>query len=216
MAGRVDDLTLQAADPHRVAFAHGLVHMRDARRLGTRRDHAAFVLAFDLADALGVIGMMVRHQDVAQPPTGFFERGLDRRRLRHIDRRGGAACRMVDQYAEIVLQAGEQINLRGHVVFPVEPVPAGSSAFTEADATWGQPRLHGGRKTSAIRAILPLWMSSTCAISTPNTSASWPGALSAAAFARAGRIPMGCACSASAMRRPISACSARRPSAASP
>ena len=47
----------------------------------------------------------------------------------------------------------------------------------------------GGPERQPIHAILPLWMSSTCATSTPSALAPWPGASSAAASARAGKIP---------------------------
>ena len=89
--------------------------MGDALRLGARRDDAAFVLRFDFANAGGVIGMVMGHQNVAEPPAGLLERRLDRRGLRRVDRRRRAACRIVNEHAEIVLQAGEQIDFSRHV-----------------------------------------------------------------------------------------------------
>ncbi len=71
----------ERADAHCVALAHRFVDMGNALRLGARRDHAAFVTRFELADAGGVIAMMMRHQDFGEPPAGLFQRGLDRQRL---------------------------------------------------------------------------------------------------------------------------------------
>ena len=92
-----------------------LVHMGDALRFLARRDDAAFVVGFEFADAGGVIGVMMGHEDIREPPAGLFQRGLDRRRLRRIDGCRRAARRVVQQDAVIVLEAGEEIGLRGHV-----------------------------------------------------------------------------------------------------
>jgi hypothetical protein len=60
-------------------------------------------MRFEFTDAGSVIGVMVRHQDIGEPPPGLFERRLDRRGLGGINRGGGAALGIVQQNAEIVL-----------------------------------------------------------------------------------------------------------------
>ena len=87
----------------------------DARGLVVGRDHAALVLLLERLDAAGVVVGMVRHQDVGELPAGALERGLDRACLRRIDRGGGAGRSVVHQDAEIVLEAGELMDLGGHV-----------------------------------------------------------------------------------------------------
>ena len=119
MARRLDDASFERADAHCVALAHRFVDMSNALRLGARRDDAAFVRCFELADAGGVVGMMMGHQNLGKPPAGLFQRGLDRSGFRRIDRCGGAACRVVDENAEIILQAGEQVGLDSHVIFSI-------------------------------------------------------------------------------------------------
>ena len=64
-----------------------------------------------LRDAAGVIVVMMGHQDVGELPAGRLQRGLDRRRLGRVDRGGRAACGIVHQHAEIVLEAEKQAGL---------------------------------------------------------------------------------------------------------
>src|SRR5262249_49454598 len=78
------------------------------------RNYAATMPRLELGDAAGVVGMMVRHQDVGELPAHLGQRSLDRRGLRRIDRRGGAALGVMQQHAVIVLQAGKQMSLRMH------------------------------------------------------------------------------------------------------
>ena len=72
-----------------------------------RRDHAAAVFLLQRRDAVGVVGVMMRHQDVGELPAVGLQRGLDRRGFRRVDRGGGAGRRVVEQHAVIVLQAAE-------------------------------------------------------------------------------------------------------------
>ena len=105
----------ERADFHGVALADGFIDQRDALRFVARRDDAALVRFLQLRDAAGVVAVMVRHQDVGQPPAGPLERRFDRRRLGRIDRGGRAACRIVDEHAEIVGEADEEVGLYGHL-----------------------------------------------------------------------------------------------------
>jgi len=88
-------------------LADGLIDERNVAALGGR-DHAAAVLLLELRNAGGVVGMMMRDQNVGQPPSGHLERLRDRRRFRRIDGGGCSACRIVQQHTEIVLEAEKQ------------------------------------------------------------------------------------------------------------
>ena len=80
-----------------------------------RRDDAAVVTFLERRDAAGVVVMMMGDQDIGELPAGRLERGFDRRRLRRVDRGGGAASPgSCTQNAEIVLQAEKQAGLGGH------------------------------------------------------------------------------------------------------
>jgi hypothetical protein len=59
-----------------------------------------------------VVAVMMRHQDVGQAP---LQRRFDRRRLGRIDRRCCAASGIVDEHAEIVGEAAEEVCLYGHL-----------------------------------------------------------------------------------------------------
>ena len=60
-------------------------------------------MRFQFADAGGVIAVVMRHQNIGEPPAGFFERRLDGRGFRSVNCGGGAACGIMKQNAEIVL-----------------------------------------------------------------------------------------------------------------
>ena len=102
-------------------------------------------------------------------------------------------CRIVHEHAEIVLQAGEQVGLRGHGFFLDSGrvrVPVNQSGIRTVSRNSGRVnpvRAASAPRHKANRAILPPWTSSICAISTPSGSARWRAASSAAASARAGR-----------------------------
>ena len=82
VAGRVDDAAFEPADPRRVTLADGLIDVRNALCLVARGDDAAFVLLLEFANALGVIGVVMGHQNIGEPPAGFLQRRLDRLRPR--------------------------------------------------------------------------------------------------------------------------------------
>ena len=116
MARRVQHAAFERSDLDLAAFADGLVDIGDARGFVTRRDHPAFVLFLEFGNARGVIAMMMGDEDIRQLPAGRLQRGLDRGCFRRIDRGGRAGRRIMQQDAEIVGQAGEQMGLRRHVV----------------------------------------------------------------------------------------------------
>ncbi len=67
-----------------------------------------------------MVVMVVRDEDMAQGPAAPLERFEDRAFFRRIDGRRQPGFRIVDEDAEIVRQAGEEIDIqRSHLVFPV-------------------------------------------------------------------------------------------------
>ena len=114
VAGRLDHAADQRADLHHVALAHRDVDAGNLLRFLARRDHAALVLLLQRLDAGGMIGVMVRDQNVGEPPPLFGKRGFDRRGFRRVDRGRRAGGGIVQQDAEIVLQAHEKMGFCRH------------------------------------------------------------------------------------------------------
>jgi hypothetical protein len=123
VAGRVDDTPFERADADRIALTNRRVYMGNALRLIARRNDAALVMRLEFANALGVIGVMMRDENIREPPAGFGERRLDRGGLWSVDRGGGAGFRIVQQNAEIILEAGKKVRLRGLGPIPDRVVP---------------------------------------------------------------------------------------------
>ena len=84
------------------------------RRFAARRDDAAAVTLLEFLDAAGVVVMMVRHEDIGQGPAGRFSAASTGAGLRRIDRGGRAGGGIVQQHAEIVLEAHEEMDLCWH------------------------------------------------------------------------------------------------------
>ncbi len=114
MTGRLEDAARERAHAHQIALAHGLVDLRNSIGLRVRRHHPAAVALLELLDAAGVIVMMMGHQNVGEPPAGGPQRRLDGGRFRRIDGRGRAAFGIMQEDAEIVLEAREKLGLGGH------------------------------------------------------------------------------------------------------
>ena len=112
MAGGVarglDHAAFERTDAHVVALADLLIdsEMRCASLL--RRNNAAFVMRLERADAGRVIGVVMRDQNIREPPAGLFQRGLDRRSFRGIDRGGRAAFRVVESTPKLSLRQGNR------------------------------------------------------------------------------------------------------------
>src|SRR5262249_25016914 len=102
------------ADRDRVTLTHRLVDIRDALRFMARGDHAAAVAPLQLANAAGVVPVMMGDQDIAELPAGLAQRGFDRSGLGGAARGRGPAPLIVDDHAVIVLQAQEQMGFRRH------------------------------------------------------------------------------------------------------
>ena len=118
MAGRRDAACRKVADFHRIVLGNLHIDRRDFGGLRARRCDLAVIFLLQFGNAAGVIAMMVGDENVGELPAGFLQRGLDGRCLRRIDRRRRAGCRIVYEDAVIILQAAEQMGLRGHGEIP--------------------------------------------------------------------------------------------------
>ena len=104
----------QRADLHHVALAHRYVDLGNLLRFLARRDDAAEVFLLQLGDAAGMIGVVMRHQNIGEAPAFLGERGIDRAGLGRIDRRRRPGRGVVQQDAVIVFQAGEEMGFGWH------------------------------------------------------------------------------------------------------
>ena len=114
MAGRLEHAPDEAADGHEITLANRDVDVGNLRRLLAWRDHAAFVALLELGDPAGVVAVMMRHQNVGEPPAGLLQRRLDGGGLGGIDRRRRPVRGVVKQDAVIVLEAREEVDLGRH------------------------------------------------------------------------------------------------------
>ena len=114
MARRFQHASDQRPDADDIAFAHGHVDIRNLGGFLARRDDAAEMLLLQFGDAVGMIGVMMRHQDVGETPPALGERSLDRRGLGCIDGGRGPGRGIMEQDAVIVLEAGKQVSFGWH------------------------------------------------------------------------------------------------------
>ena len=167
MAWRCDHPCRQGADRDGIAFRDFLIHVRNLSCLLTRRHHSGTVAPFQFAYPGGMVAMMMGDQDVGQFPARRRQCRLDRRGFRRVDCRSGAARRIVDQHAVIVLEAEEQTDLsvRGSDTFLIHGTP-----FVDQDSiTCGRlPRSRSNLRCASC--YLGAWMSSIFAISMPTGS----------------------------------------------
>src|SRR5260370_28472084 len=200
MARRRDHPCRQGAYRDSVAFCDLFIHVRNLKRLGTRRHHPGAVALLQFADPGGVVAMMMGYQNVGQSPARRRQCRLDRRGFRRVDCRSGAARRIVDEDAVIVLEAEEKagLSLRGRDTCVIHGTP-----FVDQDSiTCGRwPRSRSIPRCASW--YLCAWMSSIFAISMPIRSEQWRGGLFGAAFADCGLAAQGCGCWALATPRPI-------------
>ena len=70
----------------------------------------ASALALITREPMGVIGVVVRVQDVRQPPTLRFELGRDRARIRRVHGRRRPGLGVVEQIAVVVREAREHVD----------------------------------------------------------------------------------------------------------
>ncbi len=110
MAGRIQHVEGEAADRDPVALTDALIHFGNLRReLGC--DHPAAVARLQRGDALDMVQMLVRHEDVGERPARLVELGLHGSGVGRVDRRRPAGGGIVDEDAEIVAPADELSDL---------------------------------------------------------------------------------------------------------
>ena len=126
MAGCLDHTSGETADAHCIVLAHGCIHQRNTPRFTRGSDHAAAMAALELGNAAGVIGVMMRDENIGEPPARRLDCRFDRRGLRRVDRGGAAGFCIVQQDAIVVLETEEQASLCGHK--------------THSVVTWGRQR----------------------------------------------------------------------------
>ena len=78
VARRLDDASGKSPDFNGIAFPNTDVDQGNSLGLLARGHHAAPMALLELGDAGGVVGVVVRHQDMAEPPSSTLERRLDR------------------------------------------------------------------------------------------------------------------------------------------
>ena len=115
MSGGLDHPRLHGADADPVAVAHGDVERRQAMGVaGGADDFHRRKALLQHAGALNVIGVMMREEEMGQCPAARRGLGRDRRAIRRVDARRGAARRIVDQQAKVVVQTDKLRHLDRH------------------------------------------------------------------------------------------------------
>ncbi len=122
---RFGDLEPRLAHHHHIAVSDHAVQRRDLAHL-FRPDDFAGPFCLQPRVALGVIGVPVGVQDQIQPPPAqAFQLLQNPRRVRRIDRRDRAGCRIADQKAVVVAAAGKQMHIQGHAPILAAGPPTG-------------------------------------------------------------------------------------------
>jgi hypothetical protein len=114
VAGGVDDLGLERPHEHATPGLDEIVHGRDAVRVGLRGNDAAAGGRFERLDSLDVVLMVVGDEDLRQTPAPAGKGGLDGRGFRRVDGGRATGLRIVEEHAEIVGTAQEQLCLGSH------------------------------------------------------------------------------------------------------
>ena len=110
VARRVEHRGAVAPELDDVPLAHGHVDAGDARGIGARADDRAARSPLELEIAARVIRVVMRVQNVGQPPALGIELYLDRGRVRRVDGSGRARLRVVQQIAVVVGQARKHVD----------------------------------------------------------------------------------------------------------
>ena len=111
VAGRIEHPHLVRAERERVALAHLLVDAGDLGRLVARADDGALGLGLERSVAVGVVGVVVRGENVRELPALFLQRRRHGCGVRRVDGGREAGAGIVDQHAVIVGKTGELVNL---------------------------------------------------------------------------------------------------------
>src|SRR6516162_274424 len=105
MAGCVIDRCFERPHPDFVVFGYGDINKWNARGFARRSNYATAMALFERCDTAGVIGMMMGHENIREPPSSGVQGRLDRARLGRINRRSSAALRIMQEHAVVVLKA---------------------------------------------------------------------------------------------------------------
>jgi hypothetical protein len=90
------------------------IDLRNLRSLVVGGNHAALVFLFQLGDAADMVAVVMGDENIRQRPSLALERPDDGAGFRRVDRGGRLACGVVNEIAEIVVEAGEQANFSSH------------------------------------------------------------------------------------------------------
>ena len=100
MAGGLDHPHHEVAHHDGVALDDGFVDEGNSLRFGAWPDHPAAMMFLQRWNALGMVGMIVRDQDVGETPPFLLQRRLDRGRVRSINGGGVTGLGVVQQRRE--------------------------------------------------------------------------------------------------------------------
>jgi hypothetical protein len=105
---------LEIAHMHRIALAN--VGVRIGHRLPglDGGDHPAAGAALQRLDRLHMVAVAVGDEDVGELPASLAQRCEDRPLLRRVDGRASPRIGIVDQSADIVVEAAKDVNLGWH------------------------------------------------------------------------------------------------------
>src|SRR5690606_25345470 len=113
VAGRADDVEAGGSQRDVLPGADQHVEAEDLLRLRLRPRDLDAELALQGGDALDVIRVMVRYEDIAGLPAAPFQRRLDGLGVRGVDRRGLLRLDVVDEITVIVGAAEEDVDEQG-------------------------------------------------------------------------------------------------------
>src|SRR5581483_6082054 len=166
------------------------IDLGNARGFPRGRDDAAAVAPLQGLDPGGVIAMMVRHQDLVEPPAGLGQGGFHRTRLRRVDCRRRAAYGIVQQNAVVVAQTREKPQFHRHWQDLVKGRNASMAPRRDVSLRRSVANDWPARPFTVAIARSCRSMSSICATFTASRWARWRGGSSAAAYGHAGGTSM--------------------------
>src|SRR5215218_8127777 len=114
VAGRFQHPHQEIADLDDVAMTGAQIDIGDWRLLVVRSDDAAIVFLLQFSNPADMVVVVMGDQDIGQRPSLALQRLDDWAGFGRIDRSGRPGRGIVDQIAEIVVEAVKGANFRGH------------------------------------------------------------------------------------------------------
>ena len=115
MAGRFDDARARLADFHAIAFRNRAIERRQSMRvLGGADDLHVRKARLERLRSLHVIGVVMGQQQMRQRPAAPLGLFGDRFAVRRVDARGRPELRLMNEQAEIVIQADKLRDFQCH------------------------------------------------------------------------------------------------------